>query len=88
MSVLGPKINLLREEGVGSRLPPLQPWGRDGQGMLGGKVLLLLPATRSGAGVQCLARVWPPSLACLQVIVHGLWAFSIVLNWAGKAVLC
>lgn len=62
--------------------------GRDGQGMLGRTVLLLLPATRSVAGVQCLARVWPPSLACLQVIVHGLWAFSIVLNWAGKAVLC
>lgn len=88
MSVLGPKINLLRVEGVGSRLPPLQPWGRDGQGMLGGTVLLLLPATRSVAGVQCLARAWPPSLAHGQVIVHGLWAFSIILNWAGKAVLC
>lgn len=64
MSVLGPKINLLRAEGVGSRLAPLQPWGQGGQGMLGGKVLLFLPHRR--AGVQCLAHAWPPSLACLQ----------------------
>lgn len=44
VSVLGPKINLLRAEGVGSRQAPLQPWGQGGQGMLGGKVLLFLPA--------------------------------------------
>lgn len=66
MSVLGPKINLLREEGVGSRLPPLQPWGRDGQGMLGGKVLLLLPACSQQG--RCLMP--GPCLATIP----GSWA--------------
>lgn len=61
VSVLGLKINLLRAEGVGSRLPPLQPWGRDGQGMLGGKAQLLFPARLQGGRCStpgpCLATV-------------------------------
>lgn len=63
VSVLGLKINLLRAAGVGSRLPPLQPWGRDGQGMLGGKALLLLPARLQGGQVF---NAWP-------VLGHRPW---------------
>lgn len=63
--------------------------GKGWAGDARGEGAALAPCSLAGgAGVQRLARAWPPSLARLQVIVCGLWAFSIVLNWAGKAVLC